>query len=43
VIISRRKIRMAAGPLIKPGTPAAYSPVSSAQAAHTAALLKTIT
>jgi hypothetical protein len=34
---------MAAGPLINPGIPAAYSPVSIAQAAHTAALLKMIT
>lgn len=33
---------MAAGPLTSAGTPAAYSPVSSAQAAHTAALPRTI-
>jgi hypothetical protein len=33
---------MAAGALIKAGTPAACSPVSSAQAAHTAALPRTI-
>jgi hypothetical protein len=35
-------MRIAAGPLTSAGTPAACSPVRSAQAAHTAALPMTI-
>jgi hypothetical protein len=34
VITSRRRMRMAAGPLIRAGTPAACSPVNSDQRAN---------
>ena len=41
VATSRCKITIAAGPLTRAGTPAAYSPVSSDHTVHAAALAKT--